>query len=194
MKLHTQALCCTLLGMAMSVPALCQGGSGGNQPESSLSGVGQSSTSKMSSAQPTEADKQFLATAAQSDQNEMALSRVAMQKGSNPAVKSYAKKMITDHTKLTNSMKPYASKWGVTPPTGPDADHQQELTKLNGMSGSELDKEYIDQMVTDHGKALDAFQTESSSTQLPKFKATVTKGQSVVSEHKTMADNLKSKL
>src|SRR6201989_2876276 len=102
----------------------------------------------------TDDDKKFLAMAAQSDQNEIALSKVAEEKASSPAVKAFAQKMVSEHTKMTASMKPFADSWGLTPPSGPDSDHQDELNKLNGLSGADFDKEYIGEMVTDHSKAL----------------------------------------
>ncbi len=139
-------------------------------------------------------DKKFVATAAQSDQNEMALSKVAEDKATNPAVKAYAKKMISEHTKMTDSMKPYAEKWGVTPATGPDEEHQKEIDKLNGLSGKDFDKEYIDDMVTDHTKALSAFTTEAKDTKDSQFRATVIKGKTAVAAHKNMAYDLKKKL
>lgn len=142
----------------------------------------------------TDDDKKFLATAAQSDQNEIALSKVAEQKATNPAVKSFANKMIAEHMKMTATMEPYAESWGVTPPNGPDADHQAELEKLNGMSGAEFDKEYMDQMVTDHTKALSAFTTEAKKTKDVKFRATVIKGKTAVAAHKNMAYDLTKKL
>ncbi|MBB6143163.1 putative membrane protein [Silvibacterium bohemicum] len=139
-------------------------------------------------------DKKFLATAAQSDQNEIALSKVAIEKATNPAVKSFAEKMVTEHTKMTASMKPFADSWGLTSPDGPDADHQKELDKLNGLSGADFDKEYIDQMVTDHAKALSAFTTEAKDTKDAKFRAAVLKGKTMVAAHKNMAYDLKKKL
>jgi putative membrane protein len=85
-------------------------------------------------------DKKFLAIAAQSDQNEIAMSKLAEQKATNPAVKAFAEKMITEHTQMTASMKPFVDAWGLTPPAGPDADHQKELDKLNELSGNDFDK------------------------------------------------------
>lgn len=170
MTLKHLFLCSAVVGLAVALPARAQ------------------------APQPTDDDKKFLATAAQSDQNEIALSKLAEQKATNRAVKGYARKMVAEHTKLTNSMKPYAAEWGVTPPTGPDEDHQKEIEKLNGLSGNDFDKEYIDQMVTDHSKALDAFQDEVKDTKLPKFKASVMKGESAVTAHKNMADSLQKKL
>ena len=142
----------------------------------------------------TDDDKKFLANAAQSDRNEIALSEVAEQKATDPAVKAFAKKMVTEHKQMTDSMKPFAEKWGINPPTGPDSDHQKELDKLNGLSGKDFDKEYIDQMVSDHAKALDAFTDEAKDTKDAKFKAEVLKGKTHVAAHKNMAYDLKKKL
>jgi putative membrane protein len=139
-------------------------------------------------------DKKFLAVAAQSDQNEIALSQTAEQKATNPAVKAFAEKMVAEHTKMTESMKPFADSWGLTPPSGPDADHQKELDKLNGLSGADFDKEYMSQMVTDHSKALSAFTTEAKDTKDVKFGAAVIKGKTAVAAHKNMAYDLKKKL
>ena len=142
----------------------------------------------------TDDDKKFLANAAQSDRNEIALSEVAEQKATDPAVKAFAKKMVTEHKQMTDSMKPFAEKWGINPPTGLDSDHQKELDKLNGLSGKDFDKEYIDQMVSDHAKALDAFTDEAKDTKDAKFKAEVLKGKTHVAAHKNMAYDLKKKL
>ena len=66
-------------------------------------------------------DKQFLSMAAQSDTNEIKLSELAETKASSPQVKAFARKMVADHNKLEMQMKPFATKWNVVPPTGPDA-------------------------------------------------------------------------
>jgi putative membrane protein len=142
----------------------------------------------------TDDDKKFLATAAQADQNEIALSKLAEGKATNPAVKAFATKMVSEHTKMSASMKPYAESWGVPAPTGPDEDAQKELSKLNDLSGNDFDKEYIDQMVTDHTKALTAFTDEAKDTKDVKFQATVIKGKTAVAAHKNMAYDLKKKL
>lgn len=169
MKKSTQLMCCALLGIATTLlPTKARA--------------------------VTDDDKKFLAMAAQSDQNEMALSQLAQQKATNPAVKAFADKMVKEHTQMTESMKPFADSWGLTAPTGPDTDHQKELDKLNGLSGSDFDKEYIDQMVTDHSKALSAFTTEAKDTKDVKFRAAVIKGKTAVAAHKNMAYDLKKKL
>ena len=141
-----------------------------------------------------ENDKKFLATASQADVNEIALSKLAEDKASNPDVKAFAQKMVTEHKAMSASMKPFADEWGLTPPAGSDADHQKEWDKLNGMSGKDFDKEYMDQMVSDHAKALDLFTSEAKDSKDAKFKAAVIKGKTHVAAHKNMAYDLKKKL
>jgi putative membrane protein len=91
-------------------------------------------------------------------------------------------------------MKPFADSWGLTPPTGFDEDAQKEYDKLNGLSGADFDKEYIDDMVSDHTKDLDLFTKEVNDTHDQKFKVAVEQGKSVVAAHKNMAYDLKKKL
>jgi putative membrane protein len=145
-------------------------------------------------AEVTDADKSFLSMAAQSDVNEIQISQLAESKATDPRVKAFAEKMVHDHTALEARMKPFAEAWGLTPPSGPDPEHQAILDKLNGLSGAEFDKAYMDAMVKDHQKALDAFTQEASSTTDAKFKAAVLHGKSVVAQHNRMADSLDPKL
>ena len=142
----------------------------------------------------SEGDKKFLTMAAQSDQNEIALSKLAEGKVTNPTVNAFAEKMVSEHTQMTESMKPFAESWGLTPPTGPDADTQKELDKLSGLSGNDFDKEYMSQMVKDHSKALSAFTKEAKDTKDVKFRAAVIKGKTIVAAHKNMAYDLEKKL
>jgi len=142
----------------------------------------------------TDDDKKFFAMAAQSDQNEITLSKLAVDKAANPAVKAFAEKMVAEHTKMTESMKPFAESWGLSTPSGPDADHQKELDKLTGLSGANFDKEYVSGMVSDHSKALSAFTSEAKDTKDAKFRAAVIKGKTAVAAHKNMAYDLRKKL
>lgn len=152
------------------------------------------SRSSQARAAVTDQDKQFLTMAAQSDFNEIQLSKLAETKATNPQVKAFAHEMVTDHTSLEAKMKPFATAWGLTPPTTLDAEHQTIYDKLNTLSGADFDKQYMDAMVTDHHKALDAFTQEADTTSDAKFKTAVLSGKSVIAAHTSMADDLKAKL
>lgn len=145
-------------------------------------------------AQATDQDKNFLTKASQGNFDEIQLGKLAEQKGTNPAVKAFGRRMVTDHTRLAVKMKPFAEAWGIPAPTGLSPDAQNEYNKLQGLSGHDFDKEYIDDMVSDHTKDLDAFTNEVNDTHDAKFKAAVEQGKSVVAAHKNMAYSLKKKL
>ncbi len=139
-------------------------------------------------------DKQFVTMAAQSDFTEITFSTAAVQKASDPKVKAYAQRMITDHNQLEAEMKPVADKLGVTPPTALDAEHQQLFDQMNQLSGAAFDKQYMSAMDTDHHKALDAFKAEAASTQDKQLKPIVKKGEKVVAMHTQMADKMSGKM
>jgi putative membrane protein len=141
-----------------------------------------------------DSDKKFLAMAAQGDQNEIVLGKLAAQKATNPEVKAFGEKMVKDHTELSASMKPFVEEWGLTISNGPDADTQKVWDKLYALSGKDFDKEYMKEMVDDHTKDLQEFTTEVKDTKDTKFRTAVMKGKSVVAAHKNMAYDLEKKL
>ena len=145
-------------------------------------------------AQATDQDKQFLTNASQGNYDEIQLGKLAEQKATNPSVKAFGQRMVRDHTMLTEKMKPFATSWGINPPTALSPEAQKEYDKLQGLSGKDFDKEYIDDMVTDHTKDLDEFTKEVKDTKDAKFKVAVEQGKSVVAAHKNMAYSLKKKL
>jgi len=59
--------------------------------------LGSLMTISVTAQAPSDDDKKFLATAAQSDVNEIKLSELAEQKATNPAVKAFATKMVAEH-------------------------------------------------------------------------------------------------
>jgi len=145
-------------------------------------------------AQASNADKKFLAEASQGNYDEIQLGKLAEQKATNPDVKAFGRRMVTDHTKLGEKMEPYAKDWGISEPTGLSPDAQKQYNDLSGLSGADFNKTYISDMVSDHTKDLDAFTKEVDDTKDAKFKTTVEQGKSVVAAHKNMAYGLKKKL
>ena len=135
-------------------------------------------------------DKKFLEDATQGGMSEVQMGQLASDKASNPKVKAFGQKMVTDHTMLNNELKPFADKMGVEPPAGLDAEDQAELDKLNGLSGSAFDKEYVSYMMKDHDKDLKDFRKEVATTGNPALKAAVAKGEKVIYQHHEMIDRI----
>ena len=97
----------------------------------------------------------FVSNASQSDMYEIQAAKVAQTKSKNPDVKAFAKMMVTDHTAMSNQMKPLISAAGQQPATDLDQRRKGFLDNLNAAPAADFDKTYIDQQVAGHQEALD---------------------------------------
>ena len=127
-------------------------------------------------------DKTFMKKAARGGMMEVAMGRLAEQNGQSDDVKSFGKRMVTDHSKANDELKSIASKKGVTLPG-------KEPT-LNWSS----DKTYMSMMVKDHEKDLAEFQEEAKTGSDPDVKKFAEDTAKIVQEHLDLAKETQSKL
>ena len=137
------------------------------------------------------ADKKFAMTVAQTDLAEIQLGNMALEKGTDPKVKEIAQKLVDDHTKTSNAMKDIATKKGLPVPTETDAKHKALATKLEGESGKQFDKDFLDANSKDHHKVVQLFQKESTDGKDPDIKQFATQFLPAIQEHTTMIDQAK---
>jgi putative membrane protein len=116
------------------------------------------------------ADEDFAMNAAKGGQMEVALGRLAASKGSNAAVRSFGRRMVTDHTKAGAKLQAIAGKKGLSLPTEMDAEQKAELDRLSQLSGAAFDRAYMELMVSDHEKDVSEFETEANSGADPQLK------------------------
>ena len=135
------------------------------------------------------ADKSFIKDSSEGSLAEINYAKLALAKSKDPNVRKFAEKMITDHTKLIESMKPFAVKYDVKASGTPVMDHA-EYEELKMKSGTDFDRAYVEAMVKDHNDDLKKFIDEENQTSDPALKATVAKGEKVILEHTEMIDNI----
>ena len=127
-------------------------------------------------------DKTFMKKAAKGGMMEVAMGQVAEQKAQSEDVKSFGKRMVTDHSKANDELKSIASKKGVQLPS---KHHSGKWTS---------DKAYIDMMVKDHEKDLAEFKEEANSGSDPDVKKFADDTAKVVQEHLDVAKEIQGKL
>jgi putative membrane protein len=88
---------------------------------------------------------------------EVKLGELANDKARNADVKAFGEMMVRDHTKAGEELKQLASKHNITPPE-PDDDSRDKFEKLSKLTGAEFDREYINMMVDDHEKTVNALE------------------------------------
>src|SRR6185369_11741453 len=113
----------------------------------------------------TRADQKFMMKAAQSDSAQMGMSRMALEKSANSDVKDFAHMIEMDHKAALDNLKDLMSKSGVQLSKGLPSELQRDIDRMNSLTGSEFDREFINMMVTDHQKAVEMFNDEESSTE-----------------------------
>jgi putative membrane protein len=146
------------------------------------------------SASMSDADKAFMAKAAQGGMAEVTFGQLAAAKGTNNEVKEYGNRMVSDHGKANQELTQLAISKGVTLPTDLDAESKKTSDELSKKTGKVFDKAYMSDMVEDHEKDVAEFQKESSAAQDPDLKNWVTKTLPTLQDHLKMAKQTNAKL
>lgn len=136
----------------------------------------------------------FAENAARSDMYEIQAGQLAQQKAKSADVKAFGKMMATDHTALTNEMKPLVAKAGLAPPTALDERRQGFIDNLKAASAQDFDKTYIDQQVAAHDEALSLMQGYAKNGDNAGLKAAAAKAAPKVQAHLDRAKALQAKL
>jgi putative membrane protein len=144
----------------------------------------------MTSPGQTAMDKMFVKKALQGGMAEVQLGQLTLQKSNNDQVKQFAQRMIDDHTKLAEQMKPVAQQLGVSEPDGISKKDKSTIAKLQGLSGPAYDQAYIKDMIKDHKQDLSEFQTEASSGQDQTVKDAANQGSKVIAQHLQMIQQI----
>jgi putative membrane protein len=149
----------------------------------SLAGAVQAqSTSPGQSSSLSAKDKIFMKKAAKGGMMEVTMGRVAEQSAQSEDVKSFGKRMVTDHSKANDELGSIASQKGIQLPSKERSDKWTS------------DKAYMDMMVKDHEKDLAEFKEEASSGSDPDVKKFADDTAKVIQEHLDLAKETQSKL
>ena len=158
-----------ILALAVSAMSLA----GAARAETTPTGEGSSLSAK---------DKTFMKKAAKGGMMEVAMGKMAEQNAQSDDVKSFGKRMVTDHSKANEELKSIAEKKGVKLPS------KEPTEKWSS------DKAYMNMMVKDHEKDLAEFQAEAKDGSDPDVKNFADKTAKVVQEHLDLAKETQGKL
>jgi putative membrane protein len=121
-------------------------------------------------------------------QKEVATSKLAEKNASSKDVKDFAKMLVTDHTALDQKVKAAGGK-DVTAPTAP-----ADTSAVEGKTGKDFDKAYVDAMIADHQKAIAMFENASKNASTDKAKKLASDTLPALHKHLDAAQKLQSSL
>ena len=134
------------------------------------------------------ADQQFVEDASTAGATEIAASKLALTNSSDAQVKSFAQRMIADHTRLARNLDVVAKQQGITAAPSADAAVTGSLESLHG---ADFDKAYIAQVAVEgHRKAVALFSTESKDGNNAQLKNVAARALPIIKHHYEMAQQL----
>jgi len=148
------------------------------------------STAQKSDESKTLTDNDFVAKAAVGGSTEVALAKLATERGESDEVKSFARQMITDHTKANQELLTLAGRKQIPVPKTVDSKHQKCLDEMARLQGSEFDRMYGKQMVKDHEETIGLFEAESKQGQDAELKGMAERLLPTLRDHLKMARKL----
>jgi putative membrane protein len=138
-------------------------------------------------------DNEFIMKAASSGMTEVALAKIAEAKATNPDVKRFAQRLVTDHTKANEELARIVKEMKGKLPEKPSPEHEKILKHFQG-EVKNLDREYIKHMVDSHTKSVELFTKASKECKNDQLRAFAERTLPTIKEHLEMATKLHEKL
>jgi putative membrane protein len=144
-----------------------------------------------------DADREFVEGMIADGTAEVQLGRLVQEKSKNKEVREFAAMMVEDHTKAGAELREIAETAAIqtTPADADKSDEHNQLTeRLSKLSGAEFDRAYIEAMVDDHQKAVDAAEDKSEGATNDHVKQWAAKALPTLRKHLEQAKQLQEKL
>jgi putative membrane protein len=139
-------------------------------------------------------DSKFIFDAASSNLLEIRLGQLAQSKAVNASVKQFGQQMVTDHNNLQTQLTAIVSKTGTDFKPGMNDEDEKEVERLDKLSGTEFDRQYMTSMIQHHQQDVAEFQSMSSSARSAEARQIATTGLPVLQRHMTMATQVGSQV
>ena len=128
-------------------------------------------------------DSQFAVEAANGGMTEIALGKLAIQKGKSKKVKNFGVMAVKEDGKITDKLIALIKSKNISLPMAPDPVGQKTIEDMSAKSGSDFDRAYISFMIKDHERGIKLFTDESKKLQDPDLKTFAIKTLPVIAKH-----------
>lgn len=137
---------------------------------------------------------EFVVKAATGGMMEVTLGNVAVQKATHPDVKALAQTIVNDHTRANAELKAIATAKGITLPTDMTPEQHAHHARLEALSASEFDREYLNMMVTDHNEDIALFEKKAAAEPKDELSAFAEKTLPALRKHLEMTQQAMQRL
>ena len=131
-------------------------------------------------------DSSFIATASSLGLLQVKLGKLAQQKGSSASVKDFGKRMVDEYSQANQELAAGA-KQAAYPSPVMLRQHREVLNRFSNIGGSSFDKNYMAEMVNEHGDAARLFQEEAKAGRVASLKQLASRMLPTVQQHLALA-------
>ena len=144
-------------------------------------------------------DGQLAAVIQAIHQDELQEAQLAEQRASSPELKRYARDMTNAHRNIMNENQSLLAQAQITPSDNAVSqqlrtDAQNEMSTLEGLRGRDFDREYLDDQIRDHNKAIELVDRIIPNIKNPQLKAHMQSVRTRLEGHLREAERLQQKL
>jgi putative membrane protein len=136
----------------------------------------------------------FTKSVAKTDLLEIALANLVLAQGETPAVKDFAKRMLTNHTAIQVIVAKVAADTQVELPTALDADDEATVARFAAMNGVALDKAYMAFLAEQHPKTLASYRWQYDNCKDAVVKAFIGGTMPIVGTQQRTAESLNAEV
>jgi putative membrane protein len=134
-------------------------------------------------------DRRFVTKAADSGMAELSLAQLAAQRATNSEVRSFAQKLVEDHSKVNSELMGIAGQKNVN--IDKDDGKDRYYNRLSKKSGSEFDQEFVEHMIDEHEKDVRLFEKASTDAKDPEVRSFAAKHVDHLRDHLRQAQSLR---
>lgn len=139
-------------------------------------------------------DQGFMHEAVELDTAEVDLGHIAVQRGANDNVRSFAQQMVDAHRKNKDKLSALAAKQGIPLPTKLNQQHRVLRDRLSHETGITFDRAYMKAMVVDHRKAVRMYEREAAHGQDKAVRDLAKDQLDTLKSHLKLAQNIDQRL
>lgn len=137
----------------------------------------------------TKGDKAFVEKAANKGMEELAISRIAVERATHPEVREYAQMIVTEHAKSNTELMSLVVGKGITLPA-----NDTSVEKWKKRNAKDFDKDYIAAMMSRHKEAVELYDKQAKKGEDADVMNFAGKNVPVLRAHLAKAEGLKKML
>jgi putative membrane protein len=198
--MHKLALTATALLLAACSGPKADQAADRNAADSTMAAMAPAPQSAAPAPAPAVSDAQIAAIVVAANQVDIDAGKLAESKATNAKVKAFGRQMVADHAGVNKAATALVTKLKVTPEANETsrsltAGGEQNRSSLQGKSGADFDRAYIDNEVTYHQSVIDALdKTLIPNAQNAELKSMLVTTRPAFEAHLKMAKDIQASL